>query len=422
MNKNNRKRLLIALLFVNFVIVLNGNYMMLSIIYYILIPFIVALAASFWVFPKMLSISLDKNIVDNPNARKLQRIPVPVLGGMVVQFGILVALCVCHLFVDCSSLFAIVLVMSIMLYIGTMDDILNVSVGARFCLEILVALLIIYTCEYSIDSLHGMWGIYDLSPYVSVPLTIVTIVGIVNAINLIDGVDGYSSGYCIMACMIFGACFFVVGDISMLVLAVVCAASLIPFFLHNVFGRASKMFVGDGGTLLMGCVMSIFVLNVLRAETLCSQCSAWGMGLVPFTLAVLCIPVFDTVRVMTMRIIRRISPFRADKTHLHHLFIDMGFSHIGTTVSILSLNCLVVLGWYVSYKCGMSVDGQLYVVIALSMCVTVGLYYGMRYCSKRNLLPCRLMQRVGKMTHVERKGLFLWLQKVMDWKMPGNHA
>ena len=60
--------------------------------------------------------------------------------------------------------------------------------------------MIVYTCDYSIDNLHGLWGVYSLSPYIGLPLTIVTIVGIVNAINLIDGVDGYSSGYCIMAC------------------------------------------------------------------------------------------------------------------------------------------------------------------------------------------------------------------------------
>lgn len=391
---------------------------MYSIISYIVVPFVAALVASFWVFPKILGVSLKRNIVDNPDARKLQRVPVPVLGGMVVQFGILAALCVCQLFVDCSDLFTVVLAMSIMLYVGTIDDILEISAYTRFVLEILVALIIIYTCEYSLDSLHGMWGVYSLPPVVSVPLTVVTVVGIVNAINLIDGVDGYSSGYCIMACLIFGVFFGMVGDLSMVMLAVVCASSLIPFFLHNVFGRASKMFIGDGGTLLMGCVMSIFVLNVLKSDTLCAQYCGWGVGLVPFSLAVLCVPVFDTVRVMTMRILRKTSPFHADKTHLHHLFIEMGFSHIGTTVSILTLNCFVVLGWYISYKYGASVDVQLYVVIALSMLVTVGLYYGMRYCAKRNWYPYRLMKWVGKKSHVERKGVFLWLQKVVDWNSP----
>lgn len=383
---------------------------------YILVPFVSALLASIWVFPKVLKIAFDKNIVDNPDARKLQRVPVPVLGGVAVVFGILVALSVSQLFVDCSSLFTIVLAMVIMLFVGTMDDILDIPSTTRFLLEILVALMIIYTCDYSLDNLHGLWGVHELSPWVSLPLTVVTVVGIINAINLIDGVDGYSSGYCMMACSIFGVFFYIVGDMPMTLLAVACVAALIPFFLHNVFGRTSKMFIGDGGTLLMGCVMSVFVLNILKTSTACVEYSGWGMGLVPLSLAVLCIPVFDTVRVMVMRILRGTSPFHADKTHLHHLFIEMGFSHIGTTISILFLNLSVIFGWYISYKCGAGAATQLYIVIALSLLVTVGFYYGLRFCGKHGWAPYRFMQCLGKITHVERKGVFLWLQRMVDRK------
>ena len=217
-----------------------------------------------------------------------------------------------------------------------------------------------------------------------------------------------------MACAMFGGCFYTTGDMPMTMLAIVCMAALIPFFMHNVFGRKSKMFIGDGGTLLMGSVMSVFVLNILKTDTQCETYCSLGLGLVPFTLAVLCVPVFDTVRVMTMRILRKTSPFHADKTHLHHLFIEMGFSHIGTTVSILTLNSLVVLGWYISFRCGASVDIQLYTVIVLSMLVTVGFYYGMRFCGRKNWKLYQWMQRLGKMTHVDRKGVFLWLQRIMD--------
>ncbi len=390
--------------------------LMFLLVAYILVPFVSALLASIWVFPKVLKIAFDKNIVDNPDARKLQRVPVPVLGGVAVVFGILVALSVSQLFVDCSSLFTIVLAMVIMLFIGTMDDILDIPSTTRFVLEILVALMIIYTCDYSLDNLHGLWGVHELSPWVSLPLTVVTVVGIINAINLIDGVDGYSSGYCMMACSIFGVFFYIVGDMPMTLLAVACVAALIPFFLHNVFGRTSKMFIGDGGTLLMGCVMSVFVLNILKTSTACVEYSGWGMGLVPLSLAVLCIPVFDTVRVMVMRILRGTSPFHADKTHLHHLFIEMGFSHIGTTISILFLNLSVIFGWYISYKCGAGAATQLYIVIALSLLVTVGFYYGLRFCGKHGWAPYRFMQCLGKITHVERKGVFLWLQRMVDRK------
>ena len=390
--------------------------MIMSLLYYCVIPFVVSMLAAIWIFPKILRIALLKNIVDNPDARKLQRVPVPVLGGVAVMFGILVALSVCRLFYDCSGLFTIMLAMLMMLYVGTIDDITELSPSIRFLIEILLTLMLIYTCGYSIDHFHGLWGLFAVPVWVSVPLTIVTVVGLINAINLIDGVDGYSSGYCIMACTIFGVFFYVAGDVNMVMLASVCAASLIPFFFHNVFGRTSKMFIGDGGTLIMGIVMSVFVLNILKAETCCVHYEDWGIGLVPFTLSVLAIPVFDTVRVMSSRILRGTSPFHPDKTHLHHLFISMGFSHIGATVSILVLNLLVILSWYITYKVGASVDVQFYVVMVMAFLVTFGFYSFMRMCERKQSAPWTLMTRLGALTHVERKGLFLWLQRFMDGK------
>lgn len=385
-----------------------------SLIFHVIIPFLVSMIAVIWIFPKMLHIALTKNIVDNPDARKLQRIPIPVLGGMAIMFGIIVALSVSQLLFDCSNLFTIVLAMSVMLYLGTVDDIIDLSPSLRFLIEIFLTLMLMYTCGYSIDSFHGLWGLYEVSPYVSLPLTIIAVVGIINAINLIDGVDGYSSGYCIMTCFIFGLFYALVGDMPMVMLASVCAGALIPFFMHNVFGRTSKMFIGDGGTLVMGVVMSIFVLNMLKKETYCCVYSSWGMGLVPLTLAILSIPVFDTVRVMSTRILRGTSPFHPDKTHLHHLFIDMGFSHIGTTFSILLLNTINILVWYLTYRCGFSIDVQLYVVVVMALLTTFGFYGGMRCCQRRGNMLWRLMLRLGRISHVERKGLFLWLQHLMD--------
>lgn len=387
-----------------------------SFLLHILLPFVVSLLAAIWIFPKILRIALMKNIVDNPDARKLQRVPVPVLGGVAVAFGILVALSVCHIYVDCGNLFTIILAMLIILYVGTIDDIMELSPGIRFLIEIALTLMLMYSCGYSIDHFHGLWGVEAAPAIVSVPLTIVTVVGLINAINLIDGVDGYSSGYCIMTCAIFGLFFYISGDVPMVLLATVCVASLIPFFFHNVFGRTSKMFIGDGGTLVMGIVMSVFVLNTLKSETCCALYESWGIGLVPFTLAVFAIPVFDTVRVMSIRMLRGSSPFHPDKTHLHHLFISMGFSHIGTTLSILALNLLIILGWYFSYKLGACVDVQLYVVLAMAFLFTFGFYGGMRWCQKRDNVLWRLVCHVGRSTHFERKGLFRWLQHFMDGK------
>lgn len=382
--------------------------------YTIIIPFFIALLLVGWIHPRLVKIALLKNIVDNPDARKLQRTPVPVLGGVAVFFGVVIAIGCMSSVVDCSGLPVVIMAMMAMLYTGTMDDILSLSPGLRFVIEIVVVLLLIFVGGYCIDDFHGLWNIGRFCYWYAVPLTVVAAVGIINAINLVDGVNGLSSGYCIMACLIFGTLFFLSGEESMTILAVVSVGALIPFFLHNVFGKTSKMFIGDGGTLVMGVVMSVFVIEILQNGSRAAAYVDPNVGLVPFTLAVLSVPVFDTLRVMSTRILKGTSPFRPDKTHLHHMFIDLGCSHVATTLAILGVNMFVVLCWWALEASGFSIAVQLYAVIAVSLLVTSGLYHFMQWHICRDTRFMRAMRRLGYKTHISRTGIFFWLQQVMD--------
>lgn len=382
--------------------------------YTIIIPFFIALLLVGWIHPRLVKIALLKNIVDNPDARKLQRTPVPVLGGVAVFFGVVIAIGCMSSVVDCSGLPVVIMAMMAMLYTGTMDDILSLSPGLRFVIEIVVVLLLIFVGGYCIDDFHGLWNIGRFSYWCAVPLTVVAAVGIINAINLVDGVNGLSSGYCIMACLIFGTLFFLAGEAPMTILAAVSVGALIPFFLHNVFGKTSKMFIGDGGTLVMGVVMSVFVIAILQNGSRVAAYVNPNVGLVPFTLAVLSVPVFDTLRVMSTRILKGTSPFRPDKTHLHHMFIDLGCSHVATTLAILGVNMFVVLCWWALEASGFSIAVQLYVVIAVSLLVTSGLYHFMQWHICRDTRFMRAMRRLGYKTHISRTGIFFWLQQVMD--------
>ncbi|MFR7964215.1 MAG: glycosyltransferase family 4 protein [Alistipes finegoldii] len=382
--------------------------------YTIIIPFFIALLLVGWIHPRLVKIALLKNIVDNPDARKLQRTPVPVLGGVAVFFGVVIAIGCMSSVVDCSGLPVVIMAMMAMLYTGTMDDILSLSPGLRFVIEIVVVLLLIFVGGYCIDDFHGLWNIGRFSYWCAVPLTVVAAVGIINAINLVDGVNGLSSGYCIMACLIFGTLFFLAGEAPMTILAAVSVGALIPFFLHNVFGKTSKMFIGDGGTLVMGVVMSVFVIEILQNGSRAAAYVDPNVGLVPFTLAVLSVPVFDTLRVMSTRILKGTSPFRPDKTHLHHMFIDLGCSHVATTLAILGVNMFVVLCWWALEASGFSIAVQLYAVIAVSLLVTSGLYHFMQWHICRDTRFMRAMRRLGYKTHISRTGIFFWLQQVMD--------
>lgn len=391
---------------------------------------VVSLAVSLVVYPLVLKYARAHGIVDNPNVRKLQRVPVPVMGGVVVYAGILAGGLLLNVFMTSDVLIYGLLGMTVMMVIGVWDDMKDISATLRFLIEIsLVAIFIIVTNTY-IDDFHGLWGIHGLPSVVAIPFSIVTGVGIVNAVNLIDGVDGYSSGYGMMASTCFCVAFWTVWSPVMVGLTLVVIAALIPFFLHNVFGVRSKMFIGDGGTLMLGMLMTVFVFYALSSRQHCDQLADDGVGLGAYTLAVLCIPVFDTLRVMTMRILRGTSPFHPDKTHLHHLFIDMGFSHLGAALFILLLNFLVVMIWLASWKLGASVDMQTYIVVALGLAVTFGFYKLMKL--QQNGGPVdeegypqgtklwHFMCGLGSLTHRENKKFWRVMQSFVDGPLTGK--
>lgn len=382
-------------------------------IHSIIVSFFVAFLATLWIHPKVLKIAIMKNLVDNPDARKLQRKPTPVMGGIAVFFGLILGLS-CSQIISTSYMFIYSSVMMIMLYIGTIDDILNLSPKLRFIIEIAVILLLILVTDGAINNFFGLWGINGLNFWIYVPLTIVACVGIINAINLIDGVNGLSTGFCIMASVLFAIFFYHSNNLAMCVIAVSAAGAIIPFFLHNVFGKETRMFIGDGGALVMGIIMSIFVMNILRTDSIGFVYEQMEFGLVPFCLAILSVPVFDTLRVMSTRILRGTSPFSADKTHLHHLFIDLGFSHIGTTFSILTLNSLIILCWWAAYKLGASIDTQLYIVLGTGFLATFAFYLFARKQIEKDSRIYRVLAKIGSKTHFEKNTTWKSIEKLID--------
>ena len=383
------------------------------------------MVVSLTAYPLVLRYAKTHGIVDNPNARKLQRVPIPVMGGVVVYAGIIAGGFLLNMWLHNEVLIYGLAGMTLMMLIGVWDDVKDISVVLRFIIEIaLVSAFILLTDTY-IDNFHGLWGIYELPEWISFPLSIVAGVGLINAVNLIDGVDGYSSGYGMLASICFGLVYWTVWSPTMVCLTLIVIGALLPFFLHNVFGVKSKMFIGDGGTLMLGMLMTVYAFFSMSSKQRCDTLENEGLGLTAFTLAVLCIPVFDTVRVMSMRILRGRSPFSPDKTHLHHLFIDMGFSHLGAALFILLINTLVVLAWMLSWKMGASVDMQFYIVMALGMSVTFGFYKLMKI--QQNGGPVdeegypqgtalwHLMVKLGSFTHREDKRFW----RVMRWLMDG---
>lgn len=386
-----------------------------------------SLAAVHWIYFKILKLAKNKDLVDNPDARKLQKVPVPVVGGLAVFFGIifgaLMAAGLLHIWQDelvsngqilhINHLLPVLMGMSVMLYVGALDDIVGLSPKVRFVIEILVILGLVFSTGACIDSLHGMWGVEHFSLWVAVPLTVLAGVGIINAVNMIDGVNGLSSGLCITYCLLFGTIFILIGDVTNAILAFTMAASLWLFFVHNVFGSSSRMFIGDAGTMVMGILMTWFVMNVTQSNSYTAQLDG-QVNIVAMVVAFLAVPVADTLRVMTMRMAKRMSPFNPDKTHLHHAFVAMGISHSITTLSIIIINLIVVGVWALTVLLDAPLDCQFYAVVIVAAILVWGTYIFLNHEKASNSKKAQWLRHISVKTHFGKKEWWQRLSYYLD--------
>lgn len=392
------------------------------------VPVLVSMIAVRWVFFKILRIAKEKEIVDNPEARKLQKEPVPVLGGMAVLFGVL-----CGLLVGCclmgtdgttvfkhqdiwqimGSLLPILLGMGIMAYIGVVDDIIGVKASHRIVIEALTILGIIYGSGACTDNLHGLWGIYQISWTIAVPLTVFGGVAIINAINMVDGVNGLSSGLCIIYCGAFGVAFVRSSDWVNAILAFSMVGALLPFFIHNLYGKNSRMFIGDAGTMVMGILMTWFVITVLRTDTFIG----WNkykqvMCLVAMCLSIMSVPLADMARVTVMRVVHGKSPFAPDKTHLHHALIAAGMSHSFTTLVEILLDMLVIGIFVMGFKLKLSITNQLYLVCIAGAALIWGAYAFLNYHTTRKTRTYERLKSFSVQAQLKNKN---WWNRFQTW-------
>lgn len=385
----------------------------------ILLSSLASLAAVWWIYFKILRIAKAKNLVDNPDARKLQRTPVPVMGGIAVFFGIVAGTLTGTVLMPQAITPAGLLLPGIaataMLYIGAMDDIIGLSPRSRFFIEITVFLALVAATGRCLDSFHGLWGIGTLPTWIAVALTVVAGVGIVNAVNMIDGVNGLSSGLCIVCSALFGSALLRNGDTAGSLLAFSTSAALVPFFMHNVFGKRSRMFIGDAGTMVMGMLMAWFVISLVHTDGEGTETGhEEGPNMVAFSLAVLSVPVFDTLRVMGMRMLEGKNPFSPDKTHLHHVFICVGVSHSVTALCEIGIDAAIVAVWATAAGLGADADLQFYAVTGASAMLVWGMYLLIRHHIVRHTPFLHRLTRFSISTHLGHRAWWLSMQRWLD--------
>ena len=200
-------------------------------------------------------------------------------------------------------------------------------------------------------NLHGLFGFAEIGLFPSVLITGFVIVLLINAINLMDGIDGLAAGLITYAAALFGSWFYISGHIGHAVISFSLVGALIGFFYYNVYGKANKIFMGDTGSLFIGTVISaiLIIFNELNID----QSRPFAVESVPaISFGILAYPLIDTIRVMAIRMLQHKSPFSADKNHLHHRLLTLGFSHRSATYTIIVLNILFVIAVFALHHLG----------------------------------------------------------------------
>lgn len=294
--------------------------------------------------PPIITVSLRKRLFDDPNeSRKIHKRIIPNFGGVAIFTGFLFS---CSIFIPSQVLPEANVLMAgglVLFMIGLKDDIIGLSPGIKFVAQFASAFIVAMVANIRISDLHGIFGFYDIPYYASITLTVFFIVGIVNAFNLIDGIDGLAGSIGLILSVVFGVLFFKSGDLGWAYLATALAGALLGFLFFNV--TPARIFMGDSGSLLLGfiaAVLSIKFMTVSLTENVLAGpfVITSGAGLVT---AILVIPVFDTLRVFTLRIMRGTSPFTADSNHIHHRLLSLGLSHVQATLVLASVNTVFII-------------------------------------------------------------------------------
>jgi UDP-GlcNAc:undecaprenyl-phosphate/decaprenyl-phosphate GlcNAc-1-phosphate transferase len=303
------------------------------------ISFIIACYA----IPKIIYIAKKKHLFDEPTEyRKIHIVRTPNLGGIAIFSSVFF---LATFFIPHTPLpnQQYILSAALLLFIlGVTDDLVGVDPVKKILAQLLVALMLAILADCRITSLYGFLGVMKLHYVVSVALSTLFILLVINSFNLIDGIDCLAGSIGLLACVLFAWQFGKMNEPGLLFLSASLAGSLSGFLFFN--RTPARIFMGDTGSLLLGFSIAFFSIRFLELnKPLQIQFSGPAIKSAPaIVAALLSIPVFDTLRVFALRLMKGKSPFHADRNHIHHLLIDVGMTHLRATGILLLVNAVFI--------------------------------------------------------------------------------
>jgi len=321
--------------------------------------------ATWWSISHIIRITRARGLYDQPDlGRKLHKIPIPVLGGIGIFLGYMIALVCIAEFTGYELHSYFILSLVILMFVGIADDLVPISARYKLIFQIFATCLVLYNNDAWIRDFNGVFNISIIPIYFAVPLSIFVIVLIINAYNMIDGVDGLAGSQGALASSLFGFYFLVNGNIELSFIAFALTGALIGFLYYNQ--PPARIFMGDTGSLVVG-----FILGYLTVEFV-SQIASDATNDVNFyspiiVVSVLIIPLYDILRVVIVRKLSGRLAFSPSRDHVHHTLIEYGFGAQAVSLYLLFVQLMVFITAITLATIGVNINIMLAVILAIAV-------------------------------------------------------
>lgn len=276
------------------------------------------------------------DLIDKPCSRKRHEIATPLLGGISIFLGFLVAAVIGTDF--SRELLSFMVAAGLMVLLGVIDDKYDVSAKARLAGQAAIATLLIFSSDISFTSLGNLLGLGEVElGWFAIPFTYLAILAAINAFNMIDGIDGLLGGVALLSFTAIGTLSWLHGAYMLSYMSLLIAVALVPFLVCNLGfeGTRCKVFMGDSGSMFIG--LAIVWLLVIATQ----QHHVVGSVKPVTALWLVALPIMDIVTVMGRRLIAGKSPIRAGRDHIHHLFMRAGFGARHTLILLLLFSMMM---------------------------------------------------------------------------------
>jgi len=293
------------------------------------------------VIPVVIRVAREKHLMEEPNGRSSHWQKTPSLGGVAIFASVAIVFTVIAQWVSPANtaLFQILPSIIILFFIGLKDDILVIDPVKKLIAQLIASGMFIFLTDIRISDLHGVFGIFELPYGVSFGLTLFIFVVITNAYNLIDGIDGLAGCLGLIAATLYGF-YFALADVTWMAILCATLVGALSGFLWFNFSRTQKIFMGDSGSLVVGFILAVLSIKFIQFNE--GHNAMYVHNAPTIAIAILGIPLFDTLRVFGHRLIRGISPFSADRNHIHHLLVERGLSHGQTSLWLSSISIVAI--------------------------------------------------------------------------------